>query len=116
MVSNKRIAKVLRMGERELRVGQKNIDAAFFICNAIMNASDATNRPDYPAVRRALAIISERLGRVDYGQADYGRNHTVDTWLEAHGLITRQEHLSAAVQEYRLRWLKALIKEFESKQ
>lgn len=111
MVSNKRIAKVLRRAVNELRMNDRLTSTykSFFICNAISEADDAANYPDFDAVRRAKEIISSRLGK------DLYRPHTVDTWLESKGYITFRQHRTPMVQEYRMRWLKSLIKEFSTK-
>ncbi len=73
------------------------------ICNAILSAM-ATNLTIWNAGETARGMIMERLGG----------SKTVVCWLDTRQIINGSDYDRGAVQQYRLRWVNALIKEFSA--
>lgn len=85
-----------------------------FICLAI-KYNDATPEEDR---WRAIDVIFERLnGRPRNADERQGRDtgDSVDVWLFRNGHAKYGQMGGQALREYRVRWLDALIAEFEAK-
>jgi hypothetical protein len=74
-----------------------------FICLAMMDTSGAR--------KEAGRIILDRLGK-DHWYSNRSIDHTVESWLEKVAKVDRKLLTGDNLQEFRHRWVDALIKEF----
>ncbi len=100
------IAKAFRYAREEIQSGRQH-----YICHALWYA------PGWPV--GALAVVQQRMGASrsgvvtrPCGQAIGVKHYSLDEWLADRG-IGDGARTRYNVRKYRLRWLDALIKEFE---
>ena len=111
MTSRARIAKAMRKAVERLSTGRvKDYNSRWFmnefICHAIEDANLSTNPYTYTdAAKRAKSAIQARLEGCQ----------TMDSWLINKKGVPPEDITFARMQAHRHKWLKMLIKEYETK-